>query len=181
MLRFVFSILMLSSLFLSCNNKQESKQQFYPISYFIEQEIAVIDSFHLPIKRYYQVVNQSDSSIISITELRSIVNELLLNSLSSDGDLNNYQETTINDMNLDFITLSYTTTEKNISKIELHIDPINEKVKSLYAEKTDSQQDSVITKKILWTAGRQLLINTISNVNNRILTTTERYNWSLNY
>jgi hypothetical protein len=174
-------MLMLSSLFLSCNNKQESKQQFYPISYFIEQEIAVIDSFHLPIKRYYQVVNQSDSSIISITELRSIVNELLLNSLLSDGALNNYEETTINDMNLDFITLSYTTTEKNISKIELHIDPINEKVKSLYAEKTDSQQDSVITKKILWTAGRQLLINTISNVNNRISTTTERYNWSLNY
>ena len=103
---------MLSSLFLSCNNKQEFKQQFYPISYFIEQEIAVIDSFHLPIKRYYQVVNQSDSSIISITELRSIVNELLLNSLSSDGALNNYEETTINDMNLDFITLSYTTTEK---------------------------------------------------------------------
>jgi hypothetical protein len=58
---------------------------------------------------------------------------------------------------------------------------IPKKVKSLYAEKTDSQQDSVITKKILWTAGRQLLINTISNVNNRILTTTERYNWSLNY
>ena len=174
-------MLILSSLFLSCNNKQESKQQFYPISYFIEQEIAVIDSFRLPIKRYYQDVNQSDSSIISTTELRSIVNELLLNSLSSDGALNNYEETTINDMNLDFITLSYTTTEKNISKIELHIDPINEKVKSLYAEKTDSQQDSVITKKILWTAGRQLLINTISNVNNRILTTTERYSWSLNY
>jgi len=174
-------MLMLSSLFLSCNKKQESKQQFYPISYFIEQEIAVIDSFRLPIKRYYQDVNQSDSSIISITELRSIVNELLLNSLSSDGALNNYEETTINDMNLDFITLSYTTTEKNISKIELHIDPINEKVKSLYAEKTDSQQDSVITKKILWTAGRQLLINTISNVNNRISTITERYNWSLNY
>jgi len=174
-------MLVLSSIFLSCNNKQQSKQQFYPISYFIKHEIAVIDSFRLPIKRYYHDINKSDSSIISTTELRSIVNELLLNSLSSEGALNNYEETAINDMNLNFVTLSYTTTEKNISKIELHIDPINEKVKSLYAEKTDSQQDSVITKKILWTSGSQLLINTISNVNNHLLTTTERYNWSLNY
>lgn len=172
---------MLSSIFLSCKNKQESKQQFYPIRYFIEQELTVIDTFSLPIKRYYHDANRSDSSIIQPTELRDIVNELLLNSLSSVDALNNYEETTINDMNLDFITLSYTTTEKNITKIELHIDPKNEKIKSLYAEKTDSKKDSIVTKKILWTAGSQLLVNTIFNTQNRISTITERYNWSLNH
>ena len=52
--------------------------------------------------------------------------------------LDDYKETTINDLSLNFITLSYSAPEKNISKIELHIDPQSEKVKSLYAEKTEN-------------------------------------------
>ena len=173
-------MIMLSLILLSCNNNKESKQQFYPIRLFLEQELALIDSFHLPIKRYHIDKNETDSSNIKTTEFRGIVNELLLNSLSSTDALNNYEETTINDLNLDFITLSYTTTEKNITKIELHIDPRSEKVKSIYAEKTDTKKDSLFIRKILWTSGSQLIVNSITKANGTITTHSERYNWSLN-
>jgi hypothetical protein len=170
-----------TSLFLSCKSTLKSKQQYYPIGLFIEQELALIDSFHLPIKRYDINNLDSFSSTMKTTAFRELLNELLLNDLSAPDALDNYQETTINDLKLDFITLSYVTTEKNISKIELHIDPLNEKVKRLYAEKTENKNDSIITKKILLTSGSQLLVNTIININNKIEKRTERYNWSLNY
>jgi hypothetical protein len=104
-----------------------------------------------------------------------------LNNLSTTNALDDYKESTINDLSLDFITLSYSAPEKNISKIELHIDPQSEKVKSLYAEKTENKNDSLITRKILLTSSSQLLINTIINSNNTVEKRTERYNWSLNH
>jgi hypothetical protein len=108
------------------------------------------------------------------------VNELLLNNLSTTVALNDYKESTINDLSLNFITLSYSSPEKNISKIELHIDPQSEKVKSLYSKKTDTKNNSLITRKILLTSGSQLLLNTINSTNNNVEKRTECYNSSLN-
>lgn len=168
-------------LFLSCKSNLTSKQQYYPITLFIEQELALIDSFQLPIKRYDFNKSDSVTSIIKTTAFRDIVNEILLKDLSSPDVLDNYKETTINDLKLNFITLSYITTSRNINKIELHIDPLSEKVKSLYVERTDKKNNALITKKILLIPGSQLLVNTITNINNKIEERTERYNWSLNY
>jgi hypothetical protein len=174
-------MIVLGSIFISCKNDRESKPQYYPIRFFIEKELAIIDSFHIPITRYEVNSTGSNSSIMNITAFRGVVNELLLNNLSTTDALDDYKETTINDLSLNFITLSYTDPEKNITKIDLHIDPQTEKVKSLYAEKTDKKNDSLITRKILLTSGSQLLINTIISTNNNVEKRTERYNWSLNH
>jgi hypothetical protein len=181
MIKSIFTLIVVMSLFLSCKSNLKSKEQYYPIGLFIEQELALIDSFHLTIKRYDLYNMDSVSSIMKKTSFRELVNELLLNNLSAPNALDKYKETTINDLKLDFITLSYVNTEKDINKIELHIDPLSEKVKSLYAEKIEKKNDSIITKKILLTSGSQLLVNTIININNKVEKRTERYNFSLNY
>jgi len=174
-------MIVLGSIFISCKSDRESKPQYYPIKFFIEKELAFIDSFHLPIIRHEVNSTGSSSSTMNINAFRGVVNELLLNNLSTTNALDDYKESTINDLSLDFITLSYSAPEKNISKIELHIDPQSEKVKSLYAEKTENKNDSLITRKILLTSSSQLLINTIINSNNTVEKRTERYNWSLNH
>ena len=180
MIRSLFIVIVLGSIFISCKSDRESKPQYYPIRFFIEKELAIIDSFHIPIIRNEVNSTGSSSSIKNITAFRGVVNELLLNNLSTTVALNDYKESTINDLSLNFITLSYSSPEKNISKIELHIDPQSEKVKSLYSKKTDTKNNSLITRKILLTSGSQLLLNTINSTNNNVEKRTECYNSSLN-
>jgi hypothetical protein len=162
----------------SCKSTQEYKKQYYPIGLYLESELAQIDSFKLPITRCFTENKKSDSTIIELKYLRAIVNELLLNNLSKTEALNDFNEAIIKDLQLDFITISYTSSNNSISKIDLYIDPRNEKVKSLYAEKSEMKNDTSITKKILWTSGSQLLINSIYQTKEGNIYNTEQYKWS---
>jgi hypothetical protein len=179
MVKSFLSLAFLTMLVLACNSKQESTEQYYPIGYFLKQELAMIDSFDLPITKYHSDENGADSGIIKTDEFKTIVDEILLNSLSEADALDEYEESTIRDLQLAYITISYTSKNNNLNKVDVYIDPASEKVKSIYAVKTEEKDDVPVTKKIFWTSGSQLLIVSIFNKNEGVSTITERYNWSV--
>ena len=180
-------ILILFSLAISaCKGKkqEQEKKQYYPIYAFLEQELSVIDSLPVAILKYHQENQKFDTSITEKKEFRKITKGLLLNDLQDSESLNDYEETVIEDVQLDDIIISYSTEKKNkaINKIELHILPGSTKIKSLYAERRDEVGNTQIIRKILWTSGKQLLVSSsFYNKSGQETNMTDRFNWSLAY
>ena len=178
MARLVLNLFIITLSFISCKSKQETKLQYYPVGLFLENELKLIDSLKPNITHYYGDKNQTQTDFISFTNFKKIVGELLLDKLSKPDALNNYEENIIHDLQLDFVNLNYISVENDINSIDVHIDPVNDKVRSVYVNKEESKGDHKTTSKILWTSEKQLLINTIYKNKEGVSYKTDRYNWS---
>ena len=179
MARSAVILLTISVFLLSCKSKQETTTQYYPIGLFLENELKLIDSLKPSITHYYSDNKQTKKGRILFTSFKKIVNELILDNLSKANALNEYEEKTIHDLQLDFLNISYISQENEINTIDVHIDPKNDKVRSVYINKNEFKGDIEITSKILWTSEKQLLINTIYRNKEGVSYKTDRYNWSI--
>ena len=95
---------------------------------------------------------------------------------------NNYQELVLEDVQLGNISIGYTTDEPDlpIRKIELNIDASSNKIKSIFAERQEREAEKLLIRKILWTSGTELMVNTSYYKEGKLLNTlTERYNWAI--
>lgn len=160
---------------------ENEKKQYYPIDAFLERELSIIDSMPIAILKYHQEDQKSDTSIVEKKEFREIVRGLLLNELTNSASLNDYEETVLEDIQLDDIIIGYSTEKKNkaIKKIELHVRPGSSKIKSLYAERYDEIGNTQIVRKLLWTSNKQLLVaSTFYSKIGPQKNITDRFNWS---
>jgi hypothetical protein len=181
MLKTTIVFLFSSIIIISCKNKEQDKKQYYPVYAFIEQELKVLDSMPLAIFKVHEENNKIDTSIIEKKEFRKIVEGLMLNELSSAGALNDYEEMVLEDASIGDITISYTTDveNKSIPKIEIHINPATSKIKSLYAERIEKIDGTKITRKILWTAGKSMMVASTYNAEGTKSTdVTNRFIWN---
>ncbi len=173
-------LLLLSTLQFSCQEKNGIKKQYYPVFAFIQEELRSIDSLPIAVIGIHEEENKTDTTVISKEAFRKIADGLIGNDLKSIEAMNEYTETVLEDLELKDITISYTADNNSIalSKIEIHVDPRTELVKSLYAERTDEINAIQIVRKILWTRGKQLLVSS-SHYSKSLpaKNTTDRFNW----
>ena len=88
----------------------------------------------------------------------------------------------LEDVQLGNISIGYTTDEPDlpIRKIELNIDASSNKIKSIFAERQEREGEKLLIRKILWTSGTELMVNTSYYKEGKLLNTlTERYNWAI--
>jgi hypothetical protein len=158
------------------------QQDFYPVLSFIRQELALLDSLPVAITRYRVQEGDTDTSILDKTEFRRIAESVGEPDISRDPLRKGYTETVYMDATINLLTMSYRTKEASatVQKTDVYIDPATEKVKSIYIEKKLSETNSTVLQKIIWSAGRQLQITSVINVEGqpeRVI--QERFHWGL--
>lgn len=182
MKKFLISLYIVPFLFLSCNQENSEKQQYFPVNAFLTQQLNLLDSTPIAILKFHSENNKTDTSIVDKKEFRKIVNGLLLSILKDDESMNNYHEEVIEDLQLEDIAITYTTENDSnpINKIELHINPTTTQLKSMYVERFEKINAVQIKRKILWTTGKQLLVaSTYYSKDNQPKNIIERFNWEL--
>lgn len=182
MKKFLIGLHIVPFLFLSCNQENIKKQQYFPVYSFLTQQLNQLDSIPIAILKFHNENNNNDTSIVDKKVFRKMVNELLLSTLNNDESMNNYKEEVLEDTQLNDIAITYTTENASnpINKIELHISPTTTLLKSLYVERFEKKEGTQIRRKILWTTGKQLLVaSTYYSNNNQLKNIIERFNWEL--
>lgn len=177
--RFIFPLLFLCSV--SCSHSTEEKNHF-PITAFLEEELAEIDSLPIAIILNREANGQSDTSLVDKMKFRAMALQLIGIDFQEKKYKNNYQELVLEDAALGNISISYTTKDRElpIKKIELNVDASSNKIKSIFAERKEAEGEQLLVKKILWTADTELMVNTSFYEKGQLLNNiTERYNWAV--
>jgi len=179
MRRFVVPLLLL--FFFACSDSTEEKNHF-PITAFLEDELAQIDSLPVAIIHTKETNGLSDTSVMDKKEFRALALQLIGIDFKEKKYKNNYQEIVLEDVALDNISIGYTAKDPvlPIRKIELNIDASSNKIKSIFAERQEKEKENLLIRKILWTSATELMVNTSVYKEGQLLNNlTERYNWAI--
>ena len=91
-----------------------------------------------------------------------------------------YTETVFMDATLNAITLTYSPGENKaeVRKLDVLLDPENNRLERIYMEKEKKNGDSLVTHKLMWNAGHSSQVITLTRVGNQAETVlNERYVW----
>ena len=161
----------------SCKNSSGEKSNpqsdtttkvYYPIASYIHSQVLYLDSVPLAIMKYTNSNNKADTSITEKKDFATIAEAIVNPDISSPGLKNQYEEVSFIDATLGTISLTYSAKNDtaSIRKADVLLKQDNSEVSTIYIEKKITAADSVILKKALWTAGRNLLITTIVQYKN---------------
>jgi hypothetical protein len=179
MRKFILPLLLL--FFLGCSNSTEEKNHF-PITAFLEEELAQIDSLPVAIFHTRETNGIADTTVMDKKEFRALSMQLIGIDFKEKKYKNSYKELVLEDVQLGNISIGYTTEDPDlpVRKIELNIDPSSNKIKSIFAERQEKEGEKLLIKKILWTAAAELMVNTSFYQEGQLLNNiTERYNWAI--
>jgi hypothetical protein len=179
-MRRVVTPLLLLFLF-ACSHSTEKKNHF-PITAFLKEELAQIDSLPIAIIRTRETNESSDTTVVDKKAFRALAMQLIGIDFLEKKHKNNYQELVLEDAQLNNISIGYTTEDPDlpIRKIELNIDASSNKIKSIFAERQEREKDNLLIRKILWTSATELMVNTSVYKEGQLLNNlTERYNWAI--
>lgn len=159
---------------------EQTNKTFFPVHSFIKSELAEIDSLPIAVFRYVSREGKTDTSIIEKNLFRSQTEEFIQPDITTPELKDLYRETVFQDNSINAITLSYVPKDQDaiIRKIDVYVNPDNEKVKYIYIEKSEDKADSNFVRKMIWTAGKHFQVSTVISVNNRLLSESqEKYSW----
>ena len=178
---------MLTLLACNSNNTGEKNEDlnktFFPIAGTILSELKNIDSLPIAIIRYTTNGDKRDTSIFSKEDMKKVADEMIKPDISLPENKKYYKETVFMDNTINTITMSYTTEDEKpqVRKIEVTIDPDNQRVRTIYVEKLDQYDDSTILRKMVWTSGKNLqVISLVNRKNEAEMVKTEKYEWGSN-
>ncbi|MFT3702946.1 MAG: hypothetical protein QM802_11270 [Agriterribacter sp.] len=175
----------------SCKNKGEDKtnqeqgdsttKNYYPVTSYINGQIMYLDSVPLAIIKYTISNNKIDTSITEKKDFAAIAAQFASPDISKAPLKDQYEETSFMDATLGTISLTYAAKNdtSSIRKIDVLLKQENTDVSTIYVEKKTNTADSAVTKKMLWTAGKNLLVTTlIQKKNEPEKVIQERYVWN---
>ena len=133
----------------------EEVHEFFPVKSFLQGQVREIDSLKLPTRKYTSINKKSDSVLISMDEFDSIAKEFLYPDINDNAIKKFYKETGFADRSVPSVTFNYVTTNKDLllQRMDVIIDPdpvSNDRVKSIYLEKSNYINDTFIIKKLYW-------------------------------
>lgn len=170
-----------ATLFLNGCNTEKTKT-YFPFQAFLEQELHLIDSLPVAIFKYQTKAEITDTSIIEKAKFKEIAKGLLFLDLQEKETYKNYQELVLEDTDIQNISISYTTENETlpIKKLLLNIRTGTSVVRNFYVERIDLVDGITISRKILWNAGKGMVVNSIYLKNNKVqYTSSERFSWSI--
>lgn len=162
--------------------QEQSGEPFYPIGNFIRSQLLYIDSMPLAIIKYTTLDHTTDTSIMNKDDFKGVAGSFMDPDISSPELSTQYNETSFIDASLGTITLTYLANNKNakITKADVLLNAENTQVKTIYIEKNIPAADSLVIRKMLWTANRNCQVTTIiQNKEGEEKIITEKYVWDL--
>jgi len=143
----------------------EEKKNFFPVLDYLKGEVAYVDSFPLRIMTFSTRNGHTDSGYIQITEFDRLAREFLDPALDTASMEKDFTENSFLDQTSQSLTFTYS--KKNgsagIKRIDVLAaqDPAYDKVKSVYIEKVNTQNDTTVVKKMFWKPKRNFQVITI--------------------
>ena len=154
---------------------------FFPIAGNINAELKELDTLPVGINKYTTSGNVTDTGVASKEELKQAADALIKPDISDPAIKKYYTETVFYDKSSDFLTMSYATTsdKPEVRKIEVLIKQETDKLRSIYVEKVQKKNDSVINNRMVWTPGKSLQVITITSLDGKENVKTVKYAWGV--
>ena len=157
-------------------------KSYFPFSSFLETELKNIDSLPVAIFKYHTANGKTDTTIIEKKEFREITRGLLFIDLQNEKINTHYKELVLEDTDIKNISINYTTQNEAlpIKSIQINTTTGTTQVRSIYVERTDAIDETIIIRKMLWNTGKGMLINSSYYKNKQLLNNiTEKFSWSI--
>ncbi|MCU0395440.1 MAG: hypothetical protein MUF29_06000 [Chitinophagaceae bacterium] len=131
----------------------DSATRLYPFPQYLQGQISYVDSMPLPIWRIEKMEGRLiDSSLVSKEAFKAAVLPFTQpdpNSLALKGK---YQETSFQDLSLEAITFSITSTDPDLElqQADILIHPETQRVKHVMQKRIRQEADSTVVQQLLW-------------------------------
>lgn len=175
----------------ACNNNSSDKKletegdvSFFPTASFFAGQVKMVDSLQLPVLKYVTVNGHTDTSQITTREMGLMATDFLQTDLTGPEFRKLYKEQSFADQSISSVTLTYSTTHKElpIQRLDVLINPnpvLNDKVRSIYIEKLEKHGDTSVLKKMYWKTDKHFLVISSASVDNDPAKVTElRVQWN---
>ena len=163
-----------------CNSA--APKSYFPFQSFLETELKNIDSLPVAIFKYHTTNGKTDTTIIEKKEFGDIARGLLFIDLQNEKINTHYKELVLEDTDIKNISINYTTQNEAlpIKSIQINTTTGTTQVRSIYVERTDAIDETIIIRKMLWKTGKGMLINSSYYKNKQLLNNiTEKFSWSI--
>jgi hypothetical protein len=177
-----FLMLIFMPLLVSCENENQQKE-YFPVDAWLSSELIQIDSLPVAITKYRTEGSKTDTTLSNKKEFRELANGLLNIHLNESHVKKQYEEMVLDEGNNTNISIIYTTADGYdlpLKKIQVNVKPGQSAPKSIYAERIDQVNDIKIIRKIIWTSGKSMLVNSVYYQGNKINNTiSEKFEWGI--
>jgi hypothetical protein len=162
---------------LSCKNKNNaqvdgdgsskdslSTEPFYPITQYIQQQIAYVDSTPLAIeKQVYINSRRVDSTVIDRSAFRQIAADFMTPDINDEKLRPLYREDKFHDLTVNSLTFSYNANDPTqpLQQRDILLDPETQRVRVAMFRKVEHKGDTTITINGLWNHNMNFQLNYI--------------------
>ena len=168
-----FSLLLLFCF--ACGNKKKEKKdtsRFFPVLSYLQSQVRQLDTSMFRITKVETSGGRSDTAIIHRNEVRKYAQDFLnIPDIKNPEFGSDYRESNIYDSLLGLAVLSYLAEDEDleVTRQEVQIVPTfggNDKVKTIYIEKSLQDGKAVVEKKMVWEVGKYFNVRTITQKKN---------------
>lgn len=170
----------------SCKNKPATSSvkaaadssKFYPLSEFIQEQMAYVDLRNFEIYQKHVSATKTDSSSISKDQFKQLAASFLSLDISQPDKKQSYTETLFHDLSTASYTLNYKAKQTTdlVKNMDILLDEQTKMVKRVFIVSELQNADSSIMEHHSWTANKQFQITrTIETASGRSNETTTVY------
>jgi hypothetical protein len=151
----------------SAARTDSAQRNYFPVADYLREEIRYVDSMPLAIQKTAILDHHADSSFIRPAEFHRIAGEFLLPDLEKENLSKKFSENSFMDRATGYLTFTYFALDRGLPLQRVDVVAIPNpsgtgaaQVKSIFLQTSDLSGDTVVVRKMLWTAKKNLLIIT---------------------
>ncbi|MES2776354.1 MAG: hypothetical protein V4722_19415 [Bacteroidota bacterium] len=147
---------------LTAKNDSLKNVPFYPITQYIEGQIAYVDSTPLAIEKITFIDNKKvDSVLIDRQAFHELAAEFLKPDLNDKKIKPLYEENSFHDLTINTVTFNYTTTDRSqeLQQADVLLNPENSRVKNVIFRKNRMVGDTSLSVNGLWKHNMNFQLN----------------------
>ncbi len=144
-----------------------TQKNFFPVADYLREEIRYVDSTPMALLKTTRWNDRTDSSFVRPDEFHRIAGEFLLPDLEKEPFEKKFSENSFMDRTTGYLNFTYSALNKDLplQRVDVVAIPATTatgatQVKSIFLQTSASSGDTLIIKKMLWTAKKNLLIIT---------------------
>lgn len=167
-------VLLLTTVFIACRNKDKSKKDdsgFFPVLSFLQSQVRHVDSSLYSIEQISKKEGIKDTSYIKREDFKIAAQDFLfLPDIAASNLKKEYLETKLYDEDLKKVVLSYAPKNKEMTdgivRQDVLIEPdagAGDQVQTIYVETVLSKADSTVLKRMTWNVDKNFQVLRIIN------------------
>lgn len=154
-----------------CYSCKEKKNDVFPALDFIKGQITHVDTSLYPIIKLIPKTDSTyDTTYVKREDFKNLAKDFLETPDISKKLGGKYEEERMMNNELGLAVFIATTKDEDLEvrrqEVRIEPDPPNDKVKSIYIEKSTSNKDTSIIKRMTWYTDRRFQIITITQAKN---------------